>query len=327
MFRRLSFLTVFLIVVAALHYTPSEAQVSCNHCDSEHCAKLEQGGSFVTWSLPTASSSYFVKITIKAGSEEGSCITFTEDGNDGCYMVTGIHTKTVVIEKVGAGPDCKDISHVLAYWWTDFLGTLTPSPSLTVTATAPSTTPRVSLTPTVTGTPPPFTATPTKFVTMTPSPVWSPTPTRGITITPTKNPTEGWMRAYLFCKNENGSIFAENGAELRIFTNKGLYRDWSDGYGFVKRWLVPKGGLMVEDVLTGYGSCSELYRGGDAYPPGPLLSPFYENGNNYFSGKVGEPAVVCYAECISTTETYYLPESGEDFAEWYISMLLKLLSW
>ena len=322
MFRRFSFLTVLLIVAAALHYTPSAAQDSCNQCDSEHCVKLEQGGSFVTWSLPAASSSYFVKVTIKAGSGEGSCVTFTEDDNDGCYMVTGIGTKTFVAEKIGAGPDCKDMSHVLAYWWTDFLGTLTP----TATATEPPTTPRVSLTPTVTGTPPPSTVTPTKFVTMTPSPVWSPTPTEEITATPTKNPTEGWMRAYIFCKYEDGSIVAENGRELRVFTDKGLYRDWSDGYGFVRRWLVPKGGLIVEDVLTSYGPCLELYRGGDAYPPGPLFTPFYENGNNHFSGKVGEPAVVCYAECISTTETY-LPESGEDFAVWLISVLIKLLPW
>jgi len=131
------------------------------------------------------------------------------------------------------------------------------------------------------------------------------------------------MDGYLFCRGEDGSSIAENGAELRIFTDKGLYFGHSDGNGFVQRWLVPKDGLVVEDVVASR-PCVELYRGGDNYPEDPthLFWPFYEDGNNLFSGKVGKQAVICYMDCISTS-TDYLPNSGGTLSTWYFLMLVK----
>lgn len=58
------------------------------------------------------------EVWIKAGSMNqdsdtfSACTLFTEDGNNGCYSVTGIGTQEAIVAKIGDGPNCKDISHI-----------------------------------------------------------------------------------------------------------------------------------------------------------------------------------------------------------------------
>lgn len=48
-------------------------------------------------------------VTVKAGTEG---YVFTEDGDDGCYAVSGIGTAFSIMTRIGSpGPACKDISH------------------------------------------------------------------------------------------------------------------------------------------------------------------------------------------------------------------------
>lgn len=51
------------------------------------------------------------QVVIKAGLNRN--VTFTQDGDDGCYAVTGIGTQTAVAIRSGEEkPPCYDISHV-----------------------------------------------------------------------------------------------------------------------------------------------------------------------------------------------------------------------
>lgn len=88
------------------------------------------------------------KLVIKAGSQNqgDACFEFIQDGDDGCYSVSGLGTASASATKIGEGPECKDISHV------EFTGedpTPTPSPSASPSAT-PSPTPDPSPSPTPT---------------------------------------------------------------------------------------------------------------------------------------------------------------------------------
>ena len=326
--KKVLFLTV-VILTLLVAVRPSDAQSECQSCTDEHCAKLDEGGTFVTWSLPAESSSYFRKVVVKAGSDNqdgGACYTFDQDGSDGCYAVSGIGTKTVTIQKIGSGPDCKDISHWLAYWWADHLGTPTPTPTTppedtptpTPTPSRPTSTPNPRWTPTPTPTEP--TVTPTLTKPPLPSPSPSPTPTQYVTPTPPPNPSEGTMRGFLFCKHSDGSIGQGRGPLTIETDNRGVLGGIPFPNGYVGTWLTaPDSGTTVN--RAGPGSC---YRGGDAYPDDPTLydldaQPIFGAGN------VGNSAVVCYERCIDTS-TFYLPTAGGEFANWFVSLVLRVLS-
>jgi hypothetical protein len=85
---------------------------------------------------------------------------------------------------------------------------------------------------------------------------------------------------------------------------------------------VPEGGCTVTDVVTDKGPCVFLARGTNDYPAGPLLTPFYENGNNEFSHWVGDPAIVCYTPC---DLPQYLPKGGTAFGYWFLRVTLELI--
>lgn len=84
-------------------------------------------------------------VTIKAGSQnqENACFTFTQDGDNGCYQVVGLHSGQLTVTKIGGGNECKDISHV------ELLLTLpSPTPSITPTPdVTPTATPGASISP------------------------------------------------------------------------------------------------------------------------------------------------------------------------------------
>ncbi len=118
-------------------------------------------------------------IWIKAGSaqstDDNQCTQFDQDSNNGCYSVTGIGTSTVTAQKVGDGPDCKDISHieiVLVQAENTPTTINTPTPTLTLTSTP---TPLPTDTPEVTSQPNP-TSTPLPTSTQSPQPTSTPTP-------------------------------------------------------------------------------------------------------------------------------------------------------
>lgn len=115
-----------------------------------------------------------VKVCVKAGLD---AFTFTVNGSNGCYRVTGIHDETASVEKVGSGRDCKNISYVTFY--------SAPRPSPTPTST-PTNTPTNTPTGTPTNTP---TNTPTGTPTNTPTNTPTGTPTNTPTNTPTTTPT------------------------------------------------------------------------------------------------------------------------------------------
>jgi hypothetical protein len=132
------------------------------------------------------SSHIITSLFIKAGN---SCYQFTQDGSELCYSVSGLGTNTVIVDRIGSGPDCKEISHI------EFYSKLTPTsppPTATLTVT-PDDPPTPTATFTVTPDDPP---TPTATFTPTqpediPSPTPSYTPTGVVlTITPTPNEEE-----------------------------------------------------------------------------------------------------------------------------------------
>ena len=324
-------LALFTVIIITLLFLvqPSDAQSDCPSCTDEHCIKLDEGGTYVTWSLPPESSSYFRKVVVKAGSDNqdgGACYSYSQDGSDGCYAVSGIGTKTVVIQKVGAGPACKDISHWLAYWWADHLGTLTPTPTAEPTSTpTPTSTQPPDQSPTPTSTPSgDETPTPTEpVITLTTPPLPSPTPTstpETLTPTPPPNTKVGTMRGYLFCTYSDGTIGQGRGPLAITTDNRGVLGGIPFPNGYVGSWLTaPDSGTTV--LRAGPGDC---YRGGDAYPEDLTLygldaQPIFGVGN------VGNSAVVCFEDCIDTS-TFYLPDSGSDFANWFVNLVLRFTS-
>jgi hypothetical protein len=89
--------------------------------------KIENPGDTETLTAPAGQ--VITAVSIKAGTE---CIVFDADTNDGCYSVEGIGTGTVIVTRVGSGPDCKEISHI------EFTTSTEPPP--TTTETMPTTT-------------------------------------------------------------------------------------------------------------------------------------------------------------------------------------------
>lgn len=119
------------------------------------------------------------QICVKGGTDK---VFFTVDGDDTCWMVTGIGTQYGYAKKIGKGSECKDISHA-SFLVIDS----TPSPTPTIT---PNETPTVTPTGTPTDIP---TGTPTESPTATPAetiePSQSPTSTPSVSGDPSSSPT------------------------------------------------------------------------------------------------------------------------------------------
>ncbi len=160
-------------------------------CGTGFEVKLEGGGPFT---YTTSADKVISEIIIKSGV---ACISFTSNGSDGCYSVSGIGTQTVTIQRVGDGSTCQEISHVLIYTRIGNSPTPTKTPTNTPTNTptdtptnTPTDTPANTPTDTPTNTP---TDTPTNTpVTKTPDiPNITPTPgTPEVTETPIYTPTD-----------------------------------------------------------------------------------------------------------------------------------------
>lgn len=76
----------------------------------EYLGKDDFGSESYQYTDPEGKSIDFVYV--KAGTE---CNAFSADTNNGCYIVSGLGTPTVSVERIGDGPDCKEISHVTYY--------------------------------------------------------------------------------------------------------------------------------------------------------------------------------------------------------------------
>jgi hypothetical protein len=134
-----------------------------SQCGTGFEIKLEGTGPFT---YTTSAGKIISQITLKAGQE---CVTFTSNGNDGCYNVSGLGSQTVSLTRVGDSKDCKEISHVLIH--TTPGSKPTEEPKVTTTITKPPTEPPADTktpTPVKTKTPP---VTETPPVTKTPPPV------------------------------------------------------------------------------------------------------------------------------------------------------------
>lgn len=321
---------VITIVIVALLVVirPATAQGGeCQVCDNDHCVKLDSGGSLVSWSLPAASSSYIVKITVKAGSDSqdgGSCHTFTATNPaDSCYLATGFGTKTGTVQKIGAGPACKDISHVLFYWWADHLGTPTPSPtpppSPTATVPPPTSTPGdPTATPDPDVTPTPTIPIPTPTSTLVPSP----TPPPPATPTPPPPRKSGSIRGFMLCVDAGGSHHL-SGYKLFIKTNNiGTLGGFGwPPTGIVGQWpTMPRVGTTVLDA--GPGQCCRV---GDDYPADPTCYDWREQ-NKFGVDDVGQGGILCVEKCPDSSTTFQLPESGGDYFNWFMGLVARLLN-
>lgn len=185
---------VALVLVLALAWAPPA--IGQTNCDGSY--KNDSGGG-ASFTAPDGSIIY--KVVIKAGSEQsgGGDFTFTSDGDDGCYHVSGIGTQSANAGGGGSGPDCKDISHVTFYYKCTEQPTPTetstniPTPTETATNTpvpTPTQSPLPSPTPTNTNTPVPTPTQSPLTPTPTSSPLPSPTPTStGTPEQPTATPT------------------------------------------------------------------------------------------------------------------------------------------
>lgn len=77
---------------------------------TEHC---EDGGVKVEGSSGTFSGGKEIDtVCIKAGT---ATHTFTRDGSDGCYTVSGLGTHAAEVLGGGTSKDCKEISYVVFY--------------------------------------------------------------------------------------------------------------------------------------------------------------------------------------------------------------------
>lgn len=135
------------------------------HCTYDDFAKVESA----PYTTDAPGGKVISKIYVKAGSSKNGfgCFEYTQDKNDGCYDVKGIHTSVGLVTKVGSGNTCKDISHV------SFVAgdpgttpipprvTSTPTPTPTPTGTVTTVTPTLTVT---------VTSTPIVVSTVTPTP-------------------------------------------------------------------------------------------------------------------------------------------------------------
>ena len=128
------------------------------------------------------------------------------------------------------------------------------------------------------------------------------------------------MRGFLFCKHSDGSIGQGRGPLVIETDNRGVLGGIPFPNGYVGTWpTAPDSGTTVNRARP--GNC---YRGGDAYPDDPTLydldaQPIFGAGN------VGNSAVVCFEDCIDTS-TFYLPAAGGEFANWFVELVLRVLS-
>jgi hypothetical protein len=166
--KKILLLILLLIILIGLLFRgiPQSQGMGLGNCDDSHDVKTDGE------SLVTDPNKIWVKAIIKAGSQNqgDACFTFTQDGNDGCYAVSGLGTDTAHATKIGEGRDCKDISHV--EWFSEnHSSSPTPEPSAD-----PS--PEVSPTPEVTPSPIiEVTTDPSPIVTPSPEVLVSPSPT------------------------------------------------------------------------------------------------------------------------------------------------------
>lgn len=108
--RRAAFLPVALftavLAVAALQRSAT-AEGNSGQCPRECGTKIEQA----PWAI--TGDRVVISVCIKAGTQ---LISFSEDGTDGCYTVTGIGTPNVTVTGGGTSRYCKDISNVVFYY-------------------------------------------------------------------------------------------------------------------------------------------------------------------------------------------------------------------
>jgi len=104
-----------------------------------------------TWEGTAGTGLVILDAVIKAGTET---TTFTSDGSDGCYTVTGLGTCHATVTGGGTSRTCKDISHVVFCTGPGTSSEPCASPSPTPEPT-PSPTPEPSSTPEPTPSPSP----------------------------------------------------------------------------------------------------------------------------------------------------------------------------
>jgi hypothetical protein len=113
MSRRSTLLVLALLTLPALalvayaaprhHHRP---RPPVEQCPTDCGVKLEHG----PWQFSGAEP--VTGVCIKAGRE---LLSFTTDGSNGCYTVTGIGTTHVVVRREHGDRECKDISNVVFY--------------------------------------------------------------------------------------------------------------------------------------------------------------------------------------------------------------------
>lgn len=308
------FTTLAVITLLVGLALKASAKGGCGDCGL-HCQKISAPGPF--WFDVEAwgqNESTIKSVLISAGE---MCSVFTSNGQTDCYEVSGIGGKVATASLIGGAADCQHIDYVLFNWKAPFL-TLTPEPTNTPPPTWPSSTitpepetptptiPFVTLPPRDTPTP-----TTTPEVTNTPPPTWPPPPTRVPTDTPTPPPTEpapksGSIRLFGYCVYPDGSHGVEYDRIWMLTDNMGELNGYAwPPVGHVGTWDTARDtGTTVLDA--GPGTC---FRGGDDYPVDQTrhdlqAQPIFGAGN------VGNGAVVCERPCVSTTQTFNLPESG-----------------
>lgn len=111
MMRKVLFLAIILILIGVLpSYSGAqmpEGNCSGLRCDgNDGCIKDEKPPFEIT--VPEGTK--IAEVWVKANLE---CRKYTQDGSDECYSVSGLGTRTVVVQKVG-GDECHDISHIEA---------------------------------------------------------------------------------------------------------------------------------------------------------------------------------------------------------------------
>ena len=90
---------------------------ACGDGACPDCHKIEDPGESATWT--SAAGTFINKVVIKsgAGGATGAEFTFTTNGSDGCYSVSGIGTRTATAARMAEdSPSCQAISHVRFYY-------------------------------------------------------------------------------------------------------------------------------------------------------------------------------------------------------------------
>ena len=142
-----------LFAVSTVSNNSSAAFASEGHCAQNPYTKVESSPFTAT----APEGKVFNSIWIKAGSSANGfgCTEYKSNTTQGCYVISGIGTRTVTASKQGSGSNCKDISHV-EFVSTSVNSTPTPTkiPTPTPTGTGGGTpTPTQSNNPTATPTP------------------------------------------------------------------------------------------------------------------------------------------------------------------------------